>query len=77
LKKKANKREASYDFSELVLKQLREIQPRGRLLPYPEVRYRLGCILHIHKGDVKIILKQLEKENKIKLHAFNGVELLE
>jgi hypothetical protein len=71
----ANKREP-YDFAELVLNEMRKIKPRGKLLPLPEIRYRLGCILHIPKSDVKLVLQQLESEGKLKLHPFNGVELL-
>ena len=75
--KQAHKIECSFDFLGIVVRELKKIQYKRRIIPFPVIYYRCGCIFHFDKDTTKQILKDLESRGIIKLHPFNGIEILE
>lgn len=63
------------DFNSLVLRELMKVK-YGRIVPFPLVFYRLGCIFHFDREVFKLILKDLEKRKLIRIHSFHGIEIL-
>lgn len=49
---------------------------KQKIIPFPLVFYRLGCILHLDKETSRLILEDLEKKRLIRVHDFHGVEVL-
>ncbi len=70
---KRTKIEPSFDFLDVVVRELKKIQYKRRIIPFPVVYYRLGCIFHFDRDTSKQILKDLKSQGIIKLHPFNGV----
>jgi hypothetical protein len=60
----------------LVVSQIEEAGSRRKIVPFPLVFYRLGCILHFDREFSKLLLKDLEKKRLIRIHDFHGVEIL-
>lgn len=59
----------------LVLSQIKR-SSRGKIVPFPLVFYRLGCIFHFDKETSRRILNDLQKSGLIRVHDFHGVEIL-
>ncbi len=59
----------------LVLSQIKRSSKR-KIVPFPLVFYRLGCILHLDKETSRLVLQELEKKRLIRIHDFHGVEIL-
>ncbi|MGA8855571.1 MAG: hypothetical protein WB643_00230 [Candidatus Bathyarchaeia archaeon] len=59
----------------LVLSQIKRSSKR-KIVPFPIVFYRLGCIFHLDKETSKLILQDLENKRLIRIHDFHGVEIL-
>jgi hypothetical protein len=59
----------------LVLSEIKRSSKR-KIIPFPVVFYRLGCILHLDKEASRLVLQELEKEQLIRIHDFHGVEIL-
>lgn len=70
---KANENE-SYLLS-LILMELKRIKTPKRIIPFPMVYQRLGCIFHFRKENAKKILQIMEKENLIKVIPFHGIQI--
>jgi hypothetical protein len=60
---------------QLVLAEIKRSSKR-KIVPFPVVFYRLGCILHLDKETSRLILNDLEKKRLIRIHDFHGVEIL-
>ena len=63
------------NLDQLVLSEIRR-SSRRKIIPFPVVFYRLGCILHLDKETSRLILQELEKKRLICIHDFHGVEIL-
>jgi hypothetical protein len=59
----------------LVLSEIKRSSKR-KIVPFPVVFYRLGCIFHFDKTTSQLVLKELEKKRMIRIHNFHGVEIL-
>jgi hypothetical protein len=59
----------------LVLSEIKRSSKR-KIVPFPVVFYRLGCILHLDKETSRLILNDLEKKRLVRIHDFHGVEVL-
>ena len=70
---KANENEA-YLLS-LILMELKKIKSAKRIIPFPTVYQRLGCIFHFRKENAKKILQIMGKENLIKVIPFHGIQI--
>jgi hypothetical protein len=57
---------------------LSEIKRSGnqKIVPFPLVFYRLGCIFHFDKATSQLVLEELERKRLIRIHNFHGVEIL-
>lgn len=64
------------DLTTLALRELTKIKA-NRIIPFPIVYYRLGCIFHFDKEISRLVLKDLEKKKLIRVHNFHGVEILQ
>lgn len=59
----------------LVLTEIRRSSKR-KIVPFPLVFYRLGCMFHLDKATSRLILSDLQKKGLIRIHDFHGVEIL-
>lgn len=64
------------DLDQLVLSEIRRSSKR-KVVPFPVVFYRLGCILHLDKETSRLVLQELERKRLIRIHNFHGVEILQ
>jgi hypothetical protein len=63
------------DLDRLVLAEIRKSSKR-KIIPFPVVFYRLGCILHLDKETSRLVLQELERKRLIRIHDFHGVEMM-
>jgi hypothetical protein len=59
----------------LVLSEIKRSSKR-KIIPFPVVFYRLGCIFHLDKETSRLVLQDLERKRLIRIHDFHGVEVL-
>jgi len=60
----------------LIVSQIKEAGSKRKIVPFPLVFYRLGCIFHLDKETSKLILKDLENKRLVRIHEFHGIEIL-
>lgn len=69
------KKEGEFDFCYIVLRELKKINCKRRIIPFPLVFYRLGAIFHLKKEDSITLLKDIEKKGYIEIIPFKGIRL--
>jgi len=62
-----------FDFYEIVLRELKKIEYKGKIIPFPLIYYRLGAIFHLRKKDAWKLLKILQERKMIKIVSFKGI----
>lgn len=63
------------NLDQLILLEIRRSSKR-KIVPFPVVFYRLGCILHLDKETSRLVLYDLQEKGLIRIHDFHGVEIL-
>jgi hypothetical protein len=62
-------------FLSKVLKCLGKARTNSKIIPLPEVFYKLGTVLHLTKEECWYVLRLLSKEGLIEFIPFKGVRL--
>ncbi|MGQ9469296.1 MAG: hypothetical protein ACUVTD_05660 [Nitrososphaerales archaeon] len=70
------KKRQEFDFYEIALRELRKINCKKRIIPFPLVFNRLGTIFHFDKETTKIAMRALEERGLIQLVPFKGIRIL-
>ena len=70
------KRKREFDFYEIVLRELRKIDCKKRIIPFPLVFNRLGAIFHFDRETAKTVMRILEEKKSIQIVPFRGIRLL-
>ena len=74
--KVANKSKISSDFLMQLLNRLDKKIWNKKLISFPDIWLLFSQVLKTNKKESMLLLRRLEKERRIVIHAFNGVELL-
>jgi hypothetical protein len=59
----------------LIVSQIRQSSSQ-KVIPFPLVFYRLGCMFHLDKETSRLVLQELERKRLIRIYDFHGVEVL-
>jgi hypothetical protein len=72
IKLKAND---DFDFYKIAFEELKKINCKRRIIPFPLVFNRLGTMFHFDKKNSVMLLKKIQTEGYVEIIPFKGIRI--
>lgn len=64
-----------FDFYEIAFEELKKINSKRKIIPFPLVFNRLGTMFHFSKKSSLMLLKKIERKGYVEIIPFKGIRI--